>query len=97
MGSELPTFWDKLSVPSSRVKYSSCIAWSLKMETICCLEMSVTTYQPTRRRISEELKSSTTPWRKAGNLSADSLLVAELELTLLAKGRTINRWNGEQN
>ena len=91
MGSWVPTLWDNLSVPSSRDKHSSWTAWSLKMETIYCPEMSVTTYQPTRRRIPEELKASTTPWRKAGYLSADSLLLAELELTLLAKGRTINR------
>jgi hypothetical protein len=39
----LPTFRDKLSVSSSRVKKSKKISWPLKMGPICCSETSVQT------------------------------------------------------
>jgi hypothetical protein len=50
-GSFLPTFRDKQSVPSSRVKQSK------KMEPISCPEMSVRNYHSTLHEIPKEHRS----------------------------------------
>jgi hypothetical protein len=51
-GNPLPTFWETVSVPSSRVKMS------FKMGTIRCPETSVKDYYSTLRNIPEERKSN---------------------------------------
>jgi hypothetical protein len=48
IGIYLPTFWDNLSVPSSRVKQSR------KMGQLGCSETLVNKYQSTLRNIPEE-------------------------------------------
>jgi hypothetical protein len=54
-GSSVPTFWDNLSVPSSRAKKS------LKMEQIGCPESSVQNYHSTPRNIPQERRSQASP------------------------------------
>jgi hypothetical protein len=52
-GSSVLTFWDNLSVPSSRVKKSK----TLKMGPIGCPETSVLKYHSVLRNIPEERRS----------------------------------------
>jgi hypothetical protein len=58
-GNCIPTFWDNVSVPSSRVKSLTVISdsWHLKMGHIGCPETSVYNYHTTPRNIPEERTS----------------------------------------
>jgi len=52
-GNSVPTLWDNLLVPFSRLKNS----WHLKMGPIVCLEMVVMNYQYILCNIQEECRS----------------------------------------